>query len=171
MVLNSICVINARGGNSIKPLRNLLHAFHIPSVAIYDGDLRIVEETGSEFFTTELCFEIEIVKTLYEAGHPEIVEQIALELYPKASMEVIDSDFLKKHYNKMGVDINTFSPCILTTISSSDKIQFCNIYSAWYMAKKGVLLGRIAGEKIPTELIPECYAAAIRKAQEVSENV
>ena len=35
-----ICVINAQGQNSIKPLRQLLDAFKIPSIAIYDGDVK-----------------------------------------------------------------------------------------------------------------------------------
>lgn len=166
-----ICVINARGENSIAQLRHLLKAFHIPSVAIYDGDVTDVPATGTEFFTNELCFEIEIVKTLFDSGHPEIVKQIALDLYPRASIEVVDSNYLKKHYKKMGLDINTFNPCILTSVSDSNRDEFCNVYSAWFMAKKGVLLGRIVGEDIPAELIPESYIKAIRKAQEVAENV
>ncbi|MDD7512085.1 MAG: AAA family ATPase [Peptostreptococcaceae bacterium] len=166
-----ICVINARGENSIAPLRNLLNAFHIPSVAIYDGDVTDVISTGTEFFTNELCFEIEIVKKLFDAGYPELVKQIALDLYPRANSEIVDSNYLKKHYRKMGLDINSLVPCVLTSVSESNRDDFCNIYSAWYMAKKGVLLGRIAGEAIPAELIPECYITAIRKAQEVAENV
>lgn len=166
-----ICVINARSEKSIAPLRCLLDAFHIPSVAIYDGDVTDVVATGTEFFTKELCFEIEIVKKLFDAGYPELVKQIALDLYPRASSEIVDSNYLKKHYKKMGLDIDSFVPCVLTSVSESNRDEFCNIYSAWYMAKKGVLLGRIAGEIIPAELIPECYVTAIRKAQEVAENV
>lgn len=164
-----ICIINARGENSIVPLRYLLSAFHIPSVAIYDGDVKDVKATGTEFFTNELCFEIEIVKSLFDAGHPELVKQIALDLYPKANTEVVNADYLKKHYKKMGLDISTFEPCILTSTLETDRDKFCNIYSAWYMAKKGVLLGRIVGEDIPAELIPECYMKAIQKAKEVAE--
>lgn len=45
------------------------------------------------------------------------------------------------------------------------------MYSAWYMVNKGVLLGRTIGEILPAELIPACYADAIRKAREVATNV
>jgi putative ATP-dependent endonuclease of OLD family len=38
------------------------------------------------------------------------------------------------------------------------------------MRKKGILLGRIIGDTIPAEAIPDCYADAIRKAQEVAAN-
>lgn len=166
-----ICVINARGEHSIAPLRCLLSAFHIPSIAIYDGDVKNVSSTGTEFFTNELCFEIEIVKTLFNAGRVDLVKQIAVDLYPKATSEVVDANYLKKHYKKMGLDIQQYRPCIITEVSADDAVLFCNNYSAWYMAKKGVLLGRIVGEDIPAELIPTCYADAIRKAQEVALNV
>lgn len=166
-----ICVINARGENSIAPLRILLKAFHIPSVAIYDGDVKDVRPTGTEFFTTELCFEIEIVKTLYKAGRADLIKEIARDLYPKATTEVVDADFLKKHYKKMKLEISTYKPCVITDVDEKDETTFCNIFSAWYMAKKGVLLGRIVGEKIPKEFIPECYSRAIRKTAEVAVNV
>ena len=41
------------------------------------------------------------------------------------------------------------------------------MFSAWFTAKKGILLGRIVGEKLSAELIPECYKGALLKAQEV----
>ena len=76
-----ICVINARGQNSIKPLRQLFTFFAIPSVAIYDGDVKDDHTaTPDEFYTTELCFEIEIVKTLFAAGKTDLVRAIALDM-------------------------------------------------------------------------------------------
>ena len=44
------------------------------------------------------------------------------------------------------------------------------MFSAWFTVKKGILLGRIVGEKLSSELIPECYKDALVKAQEVAEN-
>jgi putative ATP-dependent endonuclease of OLD family len=44
------------------------------------------------------------------------------------------------------------------------------MYSAWYMAKKGVLLGRIIGNSLTADLIPSCYCDAIKKAQEVANH-
>ena len=60
-----ICVINAQGQGSIKPLRQLLAAFKIPSIAIYDGDVKQgKEQSDRDFFTTESFFEVEIIKKL-----------------------------------------------------------------------------------------------------------
>ena len=59
---------------------------------------------------------------------------------------------------------------LLSDISEEDAEEFCNMYSSWYMVKKGVLLGRIIGQTLSAEQIPSCYVNAIRKAQEVSQN-
>jgi putative ATP-dependent endonuclease of OLD family len=166
-----ICVINARGEESIKPLRKLLSAFSIPSIAIYDGDVK-GEHTPADnkFFTQELCFEIEIVKTLYANGQTEIVRKIALDMDDKAESISLDADFVRKHFKKMGIDMAGYIPKSLSDVSDDDENEFCQMYSAWFMAKKGVLLGRIIGETLPANFIPTCYADAIRKAQEVAAN-
>ena len=52
-----ICVINANGESSIEPLRQLLSLFHIPSVAIYDGDVKENINSENSFFTEKPCFE------------------------------------------------------------------------------------------------------------------
>jgi len=166
-----ICVINARGEGSIKPLRQLLKLFAVPSIAIYDGDVKAGHTaTDDEFFTKELCFEIEVVKTLFANGKASVVRAIALDLDRKAESIVMDVDFVRKHFKKMSVDINAYTPKKLSDVSDTDETEFCLMYSAWFMAKKGVLLGRIVGESLPAELIPACYSDAIKKAQEVATN-
>lgn len=166
-----ICVINARGEESIKPLRQLLEKFKIPSIAIYDGDVRTgYTPDSSEFFTQELCFESEIVKKLYSNGQTALVRQIAKELFSNAESVEMDVDFVRKHFKKMGIDITGYVPKKLSDVSDDDESEFCQMYSAWFMAKKGVLLGRIIGELLPADLIPACYADAIRKAREVARN-
>ena len=44
------------------------------------------------------------------------------------------------------------------------------MYSAWFMKKKGILLGRLIGDTLTKEQIPPCYADAIKKAEEVAKN-
>lgn len=166
-----ICVINARGEESIKPLRQLLEKFKIPSIAIYDGDVRTgCTPDSSEFFTQELCFESEIVKKLYSNGQTALVRQIAKELFSNAESVEMDVDFVRKPFKKMGIDITGYVPKKLSDVSDDDESEFCQMYSTWFMAKKGVLLGRIIGELLPADLIPACYADAIRKAREVARN-
>lgn len=167
-----ICVINARGQNSIKPLRQLFTFFAIPSVAIYDGDVKDDHTaTPDEFYTTELCFEIEIVKTLFAAGKTDLVRAIALDMDNNAYSVPLDANFVRNHFKKMNIDIDSYTPKKLNDVSDDDEKDFCRMFSAWFMAKKGVLLGRIIGEATPTENIPVCYSSAIKKAQEVATNV
>lgn len=167
-----ICVINARGQNSIKPLRQLFTFFAILSVAIYDGDVKDDHTaTPDEFYTTELCFEIEIVKTLFAAGKTDLVRAIALDMDNNACSVPLDANFVRNHFKKMNIDIDSYTPKKLNDVSDDDEKNFCRMFSAWFMAKKGVLLGRIIGEATPTENIPVCYSSAIKKAQEVATNV
>jgi len=166
-----ICVINARGKRSISPLRRLLEVFAVPSVAIYDGDVKAgYPPATDEFFTTEPCYEIEIVKTLYSGGRKDLIRQIALDLDSKAESIALDADFIRKPFKKMGFDINGYIPKKLSDVSEDDEDEFTRMYAAWFMVKKGVLLGRIIGEVVPADLIPSCYADAIRKAKEVASN-
>jgi putative ATP-dependent endonuclease of OLD family len=168
---NGICVINARGEGSIKPLRQLLSAFAIPSVAIYDGDVKDGKTPADdEFFTAELCFEIEIIKTLYAKGQSALVRQIAHKLDDKAESVEMDWDFVHNHAKKLGLD-SSYVPMKLSDVADTDEDEFCQRYSAWYMTKKGVLLGRIIGDTLTADLIPDCYINAIKKAQEVTRNV
>ena len=167
-----ISVINASGEHSIKPLRQLLQAFGIPSVVIYDKDVKQGQTPGDcEFFTHELCFEIEIVKNLYTHNQMDLVREIVRELDSDGENVLLDLDFIKKYFNKMRVDTSSYVAKRLSDVLDTDAEEFCNMYSAWYMVKKGVLLGRTIGELLPAELIPACYADAIRKAQEVATNV
>jgi len=166
-----ICVINARGEGSIKPLKQLLAAFSIPSVAVYDSDIKEGHTADhDEFFTNELCFEIEIVKNLFRNGKASMVRQIALELDSRAESIILDEDFIRKPFKKMGIDIIGYTPKKLSEVDDSDEEEFCCMYSSWLMVKKGVLLGRIIGDILPAEFIPPSYSDAIKKAQEVAAN-
>ncbi len=166
-----ICVLNARGESSIEHIRDLLHAFAIPSVAIYDSDVESGKSpTQNDFFTKEPCFEIEIVKHLSQNNRKDLIKQIAQDVDSKAASITLDADFVRKRFKKMGVDLNGYTPKKLSEVNEDDEEEFTRMYATWFMAKKGILLGRIIGEAIPADLIPDCYAKAIRKAQEIASN-
>ena len=124
----------------------------------------------NEFFTQELCFEIEIVKTLFKVGSSALIRKIALEMDDQAEMVELDASFISKHFKKMGIDTTDYIPKKLSDVSKDDEQDFCQMFSSWFMAKKGVLLGRIIGDEMPAANIPACYSNAIKKAQEVAMN-
>ena len=166
-----ICIINAQGQNTIKQLRQLLAAFMIPSVAIYDGDVKQgKEQTDRDFFTSELFFEVEIVKKLFSTGNQQLARDIAVELYDNALTEILDENYVRGYFKKRGLSLDGYVPKSLGDVSDGDENEFCDMFSAWFTAKKGILLGRIVGEKLSAELIPECYKDALLKAQEVAKD-
>lgn len=164
-----ICAINARGENSITPIRRLLDLFAIPSIAIYDGDVRSHHvATDHDFFTNELCFEIEIVKALYSANRAGIIRKIVTDFDSSALDTVLDENFVRSSFKKMGIDMGMYTAKRLNDVNDDDSTDFCNMFSAWFMVKKCLLLGRAVGEAIPAECIPPCYSRAIQKAREVA---
>jgi putative ATP-dependent endonuclease of OLD family len=166
-----ICVINARGEDSISPLRRLLAAFSVPSIAIYDGDVKAGQTPGEgEYYTQEPCFEIEIIKALYGSGNTDLAKQIVADIDSRAQTQTLDENFVKKAFEKLGVDVGTYTPKKLSDVDEADEDDFVQMYSAWYIQKKDVLLGRIIVDSLPADVIPDCYADAIRKAHEVSTN-
>lgn len=167
---HGICVINARGEGTIRPLRRLLSAFAIPSVAIYDGDVRDKRAAArGEFFTETPCFESEVVWRLTEAGRADVVQAAARELDDRGTEATLTADALRKSFKKMGADAGAYTPARLSqTDYAADPQAFRLLYAAWFMTKKGVILGRIIGSLIPAGAIPACYAEAIRQARAVS---
>ncbi len=166
-----ICIINAGGEKSIKPLRHLLELFAIPSIAIYDRDVEGGHiPTDNEYYTNELCFEIEIVKKLFSTGNTSIARRIVNDLDSRAESDELDLDFVRKPFKKMAIDLAGYAPKRLMDIAEDDENEFCSMFSAWFMVKKGVLLGRVIGELIPETSIPDCYRNAIIAAKEVATN-
>lgn len=167
---NSICIVSSDGEGSTKPMRELMSWFHIPSVAIYDGDVRDkVEETGTEFFTNELCIEIEVTKKLCDTDNYELVKKIAKEYDPRVDSKVFQKNQARKHYKKMKLDPESYEECTVTKLEN-DSPEFFHVFSAWFMANKGIMLGRVFGNLLSADLIPQCYVDALNKAVEVSQN-
>ena len=166
-----ICVINAGGEKSIEPIRKLLDEFKIPSISIYDSDVQNgVTPNEYQFFTTYPCFEIEIVNKLYDSRKYNLIKKIVKEIEPNGLNILLDKNYIKAGFNKIGADLNSYIPTNLSSVNKNDREDFCNLFSAYYISKKGVLLGRIIGELLTSELIPDCYKNAILKAKEVAEN-
>lgn len=168
---NGICVINARGEESIKPIRELLCLFKIPSVALYDGDVKSKSNLFSDaFFTNEICFEAEIVRTLLNNCKQDLVRKIAFERDQNYEKAIMDQDMVRRPFVKMGEDLVTYIPKRLADVDDNDQVDFFRMFTTWFIVKKGIILGRIIGELLPAELVPACYTNAILRAKEVANN-
>ena len=167
-----ISVISANGEGSIEPLRKLFAEFGINSILIYDNDVKQGQTPqGYEFFTRELCFEIEIVKNLYNLGKTDLVLKIVDEYNKNARNDTLQRGYLDKPLKNFGYDITKGVPRKLIDVSSTNEQDFCCMYAAWLYKNKGIILGRLIGQLLTGEQIPSCYADAIKKAVEVASNV
>lgn len=167
-----ISVISANGEGSIKPLRELFIKFGIDSVLIYDSDVKPKQTTQDyEFFTSEVCFELEIVKNLYSHNKPDLISKIVDEYSNTARNDIIQIGYLDNPLKKFGYDITKDVPKKLIEVPSTNEKDYCCVYAAWLYKNKGIILGRLIGQLLTSELIPNCYSAAIHKAVEVASNV
>ncbi|MDR2456906.1 MAG: ATP-dependent endonuclease, partial [Clostridiales Family XIII bacterium] len=192
-----ICLLNARGQKSIKPIRLLLQKFNIPSIAIYDSDydedslfgvsydkscannLKNKKEKnkidGNEFYTEKRCFEFDIVDSLVEENKLSVIKDISKSVIKDISInkykhfdEVIIDEALFSKYDKDKkiIIINNIKKLEyynkkLSEVPISDKVNFRMLYSVWFENNKGFILGRIIGDIITKDCIPDCYKNAI----------
>ncbi|MDI3476886.1 MAG: putative ATP-dependent endonuclease of the family [Thermoanaerobacterium sp.] len=164
-----ICFVNAQGEGSIPKLQQLFNHFAIPSIVIFDSDVKEGKTASeNEFFTKEICFEMDIVDKLIEMGKFDTLKSIALELDDDANVHILDADFVKKPFKKIGYDLATYTPKSLEELNIDQINEYRAVYFAWYYNKKGILIGRIIGNTLPADCIPICYINAINKAKEVA---
>lgn len=166
---NCICAIHGQGESNIQYLRQLLDYFKIPSVAIYDGDVKGDRVSGinHEYYTDEPCLEVEIVKSLFSNGEIELIKNISKAINSQVET-VMDSDYVKKGFKKLDRNLDGYTPIKLSEIDESNEIDFCDFHSIWWMKTKGVLTGRLIGDLVPKNSIPKCYTDALNEAVELS---
>lgn len=164
-----ICLVNARGEGTSPKLVRLFEHYKIPSIVIYDKDVKGGKTPNDlEFFTNEICFEMDIVTNLISLGKSEQLMEIALQLDSDANRHELDQDFVRKPFKKISYDQNSYQPKKLDEFTEVASEEFKAAYFAWYYIKKGIILGRIIGESLEVDSIPKPYKDAIAKAAEVA---
>ena len=163
---NCISIIMAQGESSIRPLVKLFDCFHIPTICIYDGDVKEKRATNSdnEFFTNGKCFEIDIIDSLYKSGHTDLIKKIAEDMDGNIWKTRLDEDYVKKTFKYLGKSLSNYEPKILSEIDDNNEEELCTMYKVWFMKHKGVLSGRSIGVHVPVECIPKCYSDAFTQA-------
>lgn len=165
-----ISIVMAKGENSINPLRNLFTNFKIPSVVIYDGDVKAKhkEQDDNIYFTAGLCLETDIVDSLYVAGKQDVLKAISSEIDSQVNDVLLDQEYVTKKFRYIGRDITGYIPKKLGDIDETDKKEFCDLYKVWFLTHKGIITGRIFGTDTPAENIPKCYKEALLKASKLA---
>lgn len=164
-----ICLVNARGEGTIPKLMKLFNYFKIPSVVIFDNDVRrSKQEHENIFFTSGICFEMDVVEALFNKKRFDLLHDIISETDPNAFQHRLDLFYVKKPLAKIKYNTTNYKAKKLDELSPKNKREFISLHYAWFYRKKGILLGRIIGHSCDRDLIPPVYKRAIYKSIELS---
>ena len=164
-----ICLVNARGEGTTPKLEMLFKHFQIPSIVIFDNDVKEGQTPkDNEFFTDGVCFEMDIVNSLISQNNHDVMKEIVLEYDTKANAHVLDKKFVEKPFAKIKYNIESYQPRKLDEFNKEVPLEYQAIYFAWFYKNKGTIIGRIIGDKLCDESIPQAYKNAIVKAVEIS---
>lgn len=163
-----ICLINARGESSIRKIKTLLQYFQIPTVALYDADVKHAhrQERGV-YFTDEICFEMDVVKRFIDRGKRRDLDRIidtACGAHGRAT-----SDMIKKACRKLDIDPRPYPPRLLWNVNPRNRLALYVYYYAWLYANKGVILGRLIGKSLGKDDIPPAFIDVITGAYRLAK--
>lgn len=162
-----ICLINARGESSIQKISKLLHYFHIPTVSLYDRDVMGGMKEGKyTFFTDEICFEMDVVKSCLDHGNREVLDEVIGS--SEGPSDLVNASLVKKAGAKLGLPKGYYPPTKLKNINPRNREALDFYYFAWLYGNKGVIIGRTLGEKLSARLIPPAFVKVIREVVKIS---
>jgi len=163
-----ICLINARGESSISKIKKLLQYFRIPTVALYDADVKGSREAEKNvFFTDEICFEMDLVKAMIDKGKRRSLDHIiytAGGVHGKAT-----ADMLKKACRKLDINYHNYPPRMLENVNPRNVETMYVYYFAWLYSNKGVILGRLIGQSLTKQEIPPSFTRVIKVAGQLAK--
>ena len=148
-----------------KQLQTLL----ILDVGVMDKDKKIerhLPDIENLFFTTQLCFDSEIVYRLINKGRTDILEDILTEYDNMGLERTMQAKALNKAIEKFKIKKIIASKDYKFSDLAPDDKMYPVIYITWFSVNKGILLGKVIGQKMDKKSIPPCYAKAIRKIKE-----
>ena len=167
-----IALIKANGAESIPPLMSLFDKLKIANVGVMDKDKKIeknIPDKENLFFTTQLCFDSEVVYRLIKRGNTDILEKILVEYDSKGLERMMQEKALNKVINKFQIKrVKANKDYKFSELTVNDKM-YSVIYITWFSINKGILLGKIIGRNMDRKMIPPCYVKAIQKIREKVE--
>jgi putative ATP-dependent endonuclease of OLD family len=163
-----ICLINARGESSISKIKKLLEYFKIPTVALYDADVKgsRIGEKGA-YFTDEICFEMDLAKTMLNAGKRRELDRIINTANGDHARAT--SDMIKKACRKLDVNFHDYPPRMLGHVNNRNLESQYIYYFSWLYSNKGVILGRLIGQSLRAKEIPPAFATVINAAGQLAK--
>lgn len=163
-----ICLINARGESSISKIKKLLEYFKIPTVALYDADVKNSHKgEHGIFFTNEICFEMDLAKTMIDMGRRRELDRIINTVAGEHGRAT--SDMIKKACRKLDINFHDYPPRMLGHVNARNTKGLYIYYFAWLYSNKGVILGRLLGQSLRRQEIPESFVRVIEAAGQLAK--
>ena len=163
-----ICLINARGESSIPKIKKLLEYFKIPTVALFDADVKN-SRNGEKgvYFTDHICFEMDLATMMVDHGKRRDLDHIIDAVNGEHARAT--SDMLKKACRKLNVNYHDYPPKLLWHVNGRNKKALYIYYFAWLYSNKGVILGRLLGQSLSSQDIPPAFVRVIQAAGQLAK--
>ena len=147
----------------------LFDKLKIANVGVMDKDKKLeksIPDRDNLIFTSQLCFDSEIVYRLIKKNRTDILENILTEYDSKGLERSMQEKALNRAIEKFKIKkISADRAYKFSELTSDDKM-YPVIYITWFSVNKGILLGKTIGENMDKIMIPPCYVRAIRKIKE-----
>lgn len=165
-----IATIDAGGKTSIPLIEKIIKNFGIKVICVMDKDDE--NDLNPEYiYTNDRDFECDIVnKLILNDAIDELIEVI--ELYEKNEK---NKDFqktkLENNREKLGIQISIDKNYTINqAIATENKELIKLILISWLWKTKNMVRGRLLGEQLSRNNIPEVYKISLEKAKELANN-
>ncbi len=165
------------GGDAISIVMDIICQFGIYCVGVQDydrGKKADKNQNPNLFFTKKINFEDELVD-LISQNRESILRDIFLTVEIRYGVDTIVQAGSMKDINKKfelglsNIGDSKLSELFQTYPISTEEFNLLKCYYlAWFSSKKGYIVGKIIGEILPCECVPEVYVNCIQKVKELS---
>lgn len=170
---NDIGVISGDGAGNVKRIKELLELFNIKTVCVLDRDVyNEKDEKNGVLYTTDSDLELDIInKLIVNKATKKTIKIIKEYENKKIERVVIQKAQIENAIKKTKETISIKDYSIKEAIKSQDNSIIKNVLYAWFTNKKDMIRGRIVGEVLNLEDIPDIYVKSIRKAKEIADEL
>ncbi|MFA6322935.1 MAG: AAA family ATPase [Candidatus Buchananbacteria bacterium] len=163
-----ISLIQTHGGgiNTIKIFIDLSSRFDIRSVGIGDKDNNTLLATPPLYMTSKKDFEEEII-SLVDAGKEDVLRQIVINYDKNGDRSIVQLNkaiSISKTYNIV-TPPTLVADLKLADILTTQNIELKLFYLSWLESNKGFMSGKLIGETLSLEDIPQIYKDVIKEAE------
>ena len=170
---NNIGVISADGAGNVKKIKKILELFNINTVCVLDRDVyNKNDEDAGILFTNDSDLELDIInKLIINKATKKTIKIIKQYENRRIGQVVIQKEQIRKAIGKTKENIEIKDYNIKEAIKSKNDTIIKNVLYAWLNNKKDMIRGRIIGEVLELEDIPEIYIKSIKLAKEMADEL